>query len=871
MRAATSCLILLAAGASVRGQAARPNILFLLTDDQRHDHLGLLHPHLRTAAIDALARRGVRFENAFVTTSICAASRATLLCGRTERTNGFTFRTPPLAARFTDDSWPRRLRAAGYRTGHIGKIGVKFTRGAGAKMFDVLRGHGGPYVKQRGPNAGRHMTDMKADEALAFLDAQPDAQPWALTVSFNAPHAEDPNPEQFIWPPSCDGLYDDVIPPAPPLADPAFFEAQPAFLKNSLNRIRWRWRFDTEEKRRKMVRGYWRMITGVDHAIARIVARVEARGETANTVVVFASDNGYFLGDRGYAGKWLPYEASLRIPMIIVDPRPGRMRPGTRAQTVLNLDLPSTFLDAAGEAAPASYQGRSLMPLVAGATPAWRDHFRFEHRFRHQDIPQLEGVRTSKWKYARYVTQDPQHEELYDLEADPLEAKNLALDRAHASRLDALRAVCDTMREQDDEDRGPAPPARRNAKTRPNVVLIIGDDQHWSDYGFMGSSVIATPHLDRLARQSLFFPRGYVPSSLCCPSLASIITGMQPHRHRITGNEPPRPARGGRNRRQYQASVRQMVSLIDGQATLPRRLRPRGYWSHQSGKWWLGSYRRGGFTHGMTHGDPARGGRHGDHGLTIGRRGLQPLLDFIDAAGERPFFAWYAPFLPHTPHNPPKRLLDQYRGATPSLPVARYRAMCAWFDETCGQLLKSLDARGLTDETIVVFVCDNGWIQRPDRGGFAPRSKRSPYDGGLRTPILVRWPGRITPRRIETPVLSTDIAPTILAACGAERPAVMRGVDLLDLDAVRARDAIPGAVFRHNAVELKRPAANLTHRWLVSGRWKLIVPSPSTSPQAAPELYDVVADPGEQSDLAAGAPEHVRALTQRLDAWWKPR
>jgi len=183
----------------------------------------------------------------------------------------------------------------------------------------------------------------------------------------------------------------------------------------------------------------------------------------------------------------------------------------------------------------------------------------------------------------------------------------------------------------------------------PNVVLIISDDQSWTDYGFMEHEAIETPNIDRLARQSRLFKRGYVPTSLCCPSLATLITGLYPHQNGITGNEPPIPS-GGKNTDQYRSQVQECVGFIDTMPTLPMLLAKRGYVSQQSGKWWQGHYSRGGFTHGMTHGDPKRRGRHGDEGLKIGREGLQPIFDFIDDAGDKPFFVWYAPFLPHKPN-----------------------------------------------------------------------------------------------------------------------------------------------------------------------------------------------------------------------------
>ncbi len=241
----------------------------------------------------------------------------------------------------------------------------------------------------------------------------------------------------------------------------------------------------------------------------------------------------------------------------------------------------------------------------------------------------------------------------------------------------------------------------------PNIVLIISDDHGWTDYGFQGHPDIETPQLDRLATQSAVFPRTYLCASVCRPSLASLITGLYPHEHGITGNDVVLPKnRSGDWRRArdkvYLAKCEELISNIEKHATLPRLLAKKGYVSFQSGKWWEGHFSRGGFTAGMTHGDPARGGRHGDEGLRIGRRGMKPVFDFIDSAGEKPFFVWYAPYLPHSPHNPPARILKKYKADGRPLAVARYYAMCEWFDETCGQLLDHIETRNLTQNTLVM-------------------------------------------------------------------------------------------------------------------------------------------------------------------------
>jgi len=413
----------------------------------------------------------------------------------------------------------------------------------------------------------------------------------------------------------------------------------------------------------------------------------------------------------------------------------------------------------------------------------------------------------------------------------------------------------------------PKGPASRSA--RPNIVLIISDDHHWGDYSFMGHPHIRTPNLDRLAGESLTFTRGYVPSSLCCPSLASIITGLYPHQHKITSNDPPMPpgmvGRGFYDTPEYRDGREVMNRHLESVPTLPRVLASANYLSLQTGKWWQGSHRRGGFTHGMT-----RGERHGDAGINIGRKTMQPIYDFIAHArrDDRPFFVWYAPMMPHQAHNPPQRLLNKYEPLAPTLPVARYWGMVEWFDETVGGLLKYLDDQGLAENTILAYVADNGWITDPQSGQYAPKSKQSQYDGGLRTPIMIRWPGQVKPKRSDALALSIDLAPTLLAAAGLEPTPQMQGINLLDDAAVAGRSAIFGECFTHESKDLNDPAASLRWRWMVEGDWKLILPDPQNEPDSPVELYNLNEDPYEECNLAGSQSARAEAMRAKIDAWW---
>ncbi len=415
----------------------------------------------------------------------------------------------------------------------------------------------------------------------------------------------------------------------------------------------------------------------------------------------------------------------------------------------------------------------------------------------------------------------------------------------------------------------------------PNIVLIISDDQAWTDYGFMDHPAIQTPNLDRLAAESVVFRRGYVPTALCRPSLMTLATGHYAHRHGVTGNDPS-PKYAKVNSPLYNERRATLISYIDRFQTLPELLGDRGYLSHQSGKWWEGSYAHGGFTHGMTRGFPEPGGRHGDDGLKIGREGMEPVLSFVDMAVDqsKPFFLWYAPFLPHTPHNPPERLLSKYRTEDRPLEIAKYYAMCEWFDETCGQLIDYLEKKGIRDNTLIVYVTDNGWIQNPAGRGYAPRSKQTAYEGGVRTPIMFSWPGTLEPSDRPDLVSSIDLVPTMLAAAGARCPDDLPGLNLLPnlrdgkpLD----RKAIFGESFAHDIADIANPQKSLLYRWCIEGDWKLLLTYDgevnrykSTHPRTerGPQLFNLADDPHEQHNVAADHPEIVARLSKQISDWY---
>ncbi len=354
-----------------------------------------------------------------------------------------------------------------------------------ASMFDVRRPLGrNPYFKEQPDGSLRHETQILGDWGIEFIRQQPENQPFCLTISFNATHAEDedkrPGIGHYPWPSETDGMYEDQQMPLPRLSDSIIYESQPDFLKKSINRQRFFWRWDTPEKYQTNMRAYFRMISGIDYVVGRLRQQLEKQGLADNTVIIYSADNGYYLGDRGFAGKWTHYDESLRVPTIVFDPRlPGEKRGQVRAEMVLNSDLASTMIELGGETPPTTHTGRSLVRLLQGERPSdWRTDFLCEFLAVPNTIPMWEGVRDTHWVYARYYVDGPDgkpFEFLHDLQDDPDALLNLAAlpaqqqTESHKEALAKLRARCDELIAQN----GPTMqemPALRGEKPRKKRV-----------------------------------------------------------------------------------------------------------------------------------------------------------------------------------------------------------------------------------------------------------------------------------------------------------------------------------------------------------------------------------------------------------------
>jgi uncharacterized sulfatase len=457
--------------------------------------------------------------------------------------------------------------------------------------------------------------------------------------------------------------------------------------------------------------------------------------------------------------------------------------------------------------------------------------------------------------------------------------------------------------------------------TSPNVIFILADDQSWYDYSFMRRpnveqaainmktrsntdipQVAKTPAIDRLADEGLAFIHGYT-APVCRPTLMSIITGTYLHQHWIVGNDLVNFRGAGNTRLDDTTLENRILSFNPLTRTLANQL---GYTSFQTGKWWEGDFANGGFTQGDTRNSlaiatrpPQWAGsapsyiraRQGDWGLMTGRvdyvntvaqpahpipyaNTVKTATDFINTqvAADQPFFLWYAPYLPHDPFDPPAGLKAQYTALGLNSTDANFYANIERLDGGVNAILQHLDTKGIANNTIIMFICDNGrQFNTPNTDG-----KTSPYDSGARTPIIVRWPNRIKPggpiepQIIRTPVHMVDMVPTVHHALGLPIPPEMQGINLLDPAAVAARGTVFGSDHDVEILTLNDPTESLENRWAVRDGWKLILNTSGTK-----ELYRLYngstpVDPHERTNLAASNPQLVNELSLEIVNWYSP-
>jgi arylsulfatase A-like enzyme len=440
MKRMSSILSLGILGSAVMGTAAlaasqnskQPNVLFLLTDDQRWDDMGAMgNPIIQTPNMDRLAENGTLFTQATVSSAICMASRATCFTGQPERYHRVNFG----GARFTNDTWsqtyPQVFRDSGYFTGFIGKYGV-LAQFKAEEKFDIWHGFNeqGSFTTKD----GRHLTEVIAEQAIDFLDQSAD-KPFCLSISFKAPHFE-----KNTLPPieACKDLYKDVG--EIPLRGSEFIKKE--YIGNdSFVGDRYNLFFSDREKRSETIKMRYRAITGVDMTIGKIMQKLEELNIADNTVIIFMGDNGYTFGEHGVAEKYWMHEEAVRVPMVIYDPRiPAAERIKKSDALVSNIDVAPTLLTAAGLKVPAIMTGVDMAPLLTSTDAAWRETVFSENLYCLRGGPLCDSTRTAKWKYVEYFDNPEIAPELYDLEKDPLEMRNLASNPEYTSVIEKMRA-----------------------------------------------------------------------------------------------------------------------------------------------------------------------------------------------------------------------------------------------------------------------------------------------------------------------------------------------------------------------------------------------------------------------------------------------
>tara|TARA_R110002050_G_scaffold147761_1_gene273830 strand:- start:2736 stop:4127 length:1392 start_codon:yes stop_codon:yes gene_type:complete len=440
-----SCTLLI--GGVLAGAAQqkneKPNIIFLLADDMRYDAMrNAGNTIIQTPEIDRLAQQGTSFRNAFVTTSICCCSRASILSGQYVARHGIVDFSTPFSPDALKETYPLVLRENGYQTGFIGKYGIgNNTKGVDGQ-FDYFWGSASqPFYNSTDENGKPiHYTDLVGNHIAKFLETTDKDKPFCLSVSFKAPHVQDGDPRQFIYNPRYNDLYASVnIPEEPTNTIEEWHRFPDFFRQNNEARRRWWLRFSTGQQYQESLRGYFRLIKGIDDVIGQARKTLEEMGIADNTIIIFTSDNGFFLGEHGLAGKWYGHEPSIRVPLIIYDPRNKEEAPKKIEEMALNIDIAPTILSLAGAEKPSSMQGKDLLPVLKNNATSWRESFYYEHMVPLDIIPKSQGYRNQQYKYLVYPESNPIYEELYDLKNDPAELNNLALDKHKKEILNTIR------------------------------------------------------------------------------------------------------------------------------------------------------------------------------------------------------------------------------------------------------------------------------------------------------------------------------------------------------------------------------------------------------------------------------------------------
>lgn len=418
------------------------NILLLYGDDWRHDSLGVASGgEVKTPFLDSLAEQGMRFTHNCVTTAICWISRATLYMGQYMSRHNSTKIVLPYFYQYWNESFVWSLQTkAGYHVGHVGKWHFR-DFGQIRGLWNYTQEYSGNHWYRRRGRGGTgqvHVTTRNEEDALEFLRTRPLDKPFFLGVCFFAPHAVDHKPEQY-FPQNYSMQYylNETMNRSISATNEAWKKMPGFFHENNMGRSRWRTRYETEEKYQHMMKNYYRLITEIDVSSKRIVKELEDQGAIDDTLIIFTTDNGLFHAEHGLAGKWYPHQESIRVPLIIRDPRMADKQHGTTNDDfTLSVDLATTILGAANLPPAPRMQGRDISELYLEDVKDWRTEFFYEHPT-HTQIPASTALVRKEWKYMMWPEHD--QEQLFHLPSDPLELNDLFGTYNNSSLLAEMR------------------------------------------------------------------------------------------------------------------------------------------------------------------------------------------------------------------------------------------------------------------------------------------------------------------------------------------------------------------------------------------------------------------------------------------------
>ena len=876
-----------------KGRPKPPNILMILADDLGYGDLGCFgQERIQTPNLDRMAREGMTLTDFYAGSTVCAPSRCVLMTGK-HVGHAFIRGNARVSLPPEEVTVAELLRKAGYKNGLVGKwgLGAEGSDGVPTRQgFDSYFGyldqhHAHNYypaylirdeARQELPNVvpggGEfgdgvatkkvvYSHDLMAAEALKFVGDHAKDR-FFLYFALTIPHANNEGKNEGMEVPDL-GIYKDKDWPEPQKAHAA-------------------------------------MISRMDADLGRLFQKLKDLGIDEDTFILFSSDNGPHReggNDPDFNDSNGPlrgikrdlYEGGIRVPTIAR--WPGHIKAGSTSDHVGYFgDFLATAADLAGIETPPGLDSISIVPTLLGRPQDQAEHEYLYWEF-YEGARAAQAVRMGDWKAIR----KPMFTggiELFHLGDDLGESRNVAskhpdlVARARAIMAEAhvpsdLWKPAETRpdrpgRPEATEPRADAAPARR-----PNVVLLMTDDQGYGDLRCLGNTMIETPNLDRLHGQSVRLTDFHVDPT-CSPTRSALMTGRYSSRtgvwHTIMGRSILR---------------RDEVTMADAFAA-------NGYRTGIFGKWHLGdNYPYRPQDRGFQASLVIRGGGDGqtpdywgndyfdDVFVRDGARQTQQgyctdvffraARDFIaaNAKEDRPFFCYIPTNAPHSPYNVAEKYSKPYRDKGVPEPMANFYGMITNIDENVGALLADIDRLGLADDTIFIFLTDNGsaaGTARPGRARGTDRgawtgfdagmrgAKGSEYEGGHRVPIFFRWPGKLPAGRdVDTLTAHVDVLPTLVELCGLDRPnqAALDGRSLVG--PLTGKGTIPDRTLFVHSQRIEHPekwrkSAVMTERWrLVNGE----------------ELYDIQADPGQEHDIASQHPDAVQALRRSYDGWWQ--